>query len=541
MKKYLCFVLSFLVWMMASGTVYGQESIIPGAEEHVNIEIIVNVIGNTDASDVEEHIRRANEILNKFNINLEVKKINRNVKVGDNDGNLTEAEGDQAQQDGESEIENTFQDEDGSWTGKGMKVTLANNTWTEQPNNNGWARHRNPVVFAEEGDPCVGNIIAHELVHALTVTDHRNDPNNLMNPTTPRGGEIDPCDLREIWPHAIRRGERYWVIDFPPIEPSDSDVLLCSHDGTSRAIHAQAGIFDDHGDVFPLSSHPAVRAADITEVSVYAPRPQDPTSYATIEVDLDGLFFVDSFFDVTYEIDFDTDPITLNPEFRVLLHVFNGEAGLQAEAQYIDLFGGSTLPLPVDVHMNEKFDVDGAGNKIPWSSSLETTIPIELVQLNLQSVVPIAVTARSQMTIVDLPDSFTDVTESAPLKVRIPCDSPRLCFTRSGVVGSGFPMDIGEVEILLDGMPVGSAFPDSNDKFVFEIPPDVLAPWAGEDVLVRARQIVPTGDPDLLEFRSAYGHLHYCPGGRLSSDINGDCKTDLKDVYDISKNWLAGT
>jgi hypothetical protein len=74
---------------------------VAAAEEWVDIDVVVNIIDASDANNVDAIIKRANEILKQAHIRLIVKKTNRNVNVGNGDGNLTADEGDTAQEDGQ--------------------------------------------------------------------------------------------------------------------------------------------------------------------------------------------------------------------------------------------------------------------------------------------------------------------------------------------------------------------------------------------------------------------------------------------------------
>ena len=116
---------------------------------------------------------------------------------GDGDGKLNGKEGNTATDDGQKELDNTFKDKDGKWNGKGIKITVADDCWNEEPNTIGWSIHHVPVVVVEgNGDAKTdGGTIAHELIHALTATEHSDDPNNVMYPTD-EGGTFRDCRPR---------------------------------------------------------------------------------------------------------------------------------------------------------------------------------------------------------------------------------------------------------------------------------------------------------------------------------------------------------
>ncbi|NQT00553.1 MAG: matrixin family metalloprotease [Planctomycetes bacterium] len=180
---------------------------ISAAAEWVDIPVVVNIIDASDANNVDDAIKKANDILAGAHIRLIVKKTNKNVNVGNNDGDLTADEGNTAQGNGETELRNV------AGAGKGIKITIADDVWTEESATNGWSIHRNPVVFAETDDPnTMGNVIAHEIGHSLTINGHSNDPNNVMYPTTPRGVNWDPNDVNEIFTNAKKRGTAYFIV-----------------------------------------------------------------------------------------------------------------------------------------------------------------------------------------------------------------------------------------------------------------------------------------------------------------------------------------
>ena len=109
-----------------------------------------------------------------------MKKVNKDFKTGNGDANLTDAEGYDALEEGKKELAKVF------GAGKGIKITIAEDVWTEEPNTDGWSVHRNPVLFAETyADPnTMGNVTAHEFGHVFTLQHRENDANNLMYPYT---------------------------------------------------------------------------------------------------------------------------------------------------------------------------------------------------------------------------------------------------------------------------------------------------------------------------------------------------------------------
>ncbi|MHC4735566.1 MAG: hypothetical protein ACYTDW_14095, partial [Planctomycetota bacterium] len=277
------------------------------------------------ASKVDEAIKKANEILKQAKIRLIVKKTNPDVNVGNGDGNLTENEGDRAQKDGQTELDKV------AGAGKGIKITIADDVWTEEPATNGWCIHGNPVVFVETDDAdTMGNVIAHEIIHSLTVSGHSTDSNDVMYPYTPRGTDVRPSDVNEIRTSARTRGSSRWELPIP--WPWLGPVALPI--GVNYSIDGHGAILDAFSDLLivdPMGlitnpDDPSIQYADLREIVIFADEPFDPLSTVTLQIQLGGppaVFPVESFFDVY----FDLNPINPGAEGIVQFQVIGGFPG----------------------------------------------------------------------------------------------------------------------------------------------------------------------------------------------------------------------
>ena len=458
---FLCFI--FLLPVLSA------KADIPAAEEWVDIPVVVNIIDASDANNVDAAIKKANKILAGAHIRLIVKKTNKNVNVGNNDGNLTSGEGDTAQNDGETELRNV------AGAGKGIKITIADDVWTERSTTNGWAVHRNPVIFAEtSSDPnTMGNVIAHEIGHSLTISGHSTDPNNLMYPSTPRGVNWDPNDVNEIFGNAKKRGRAYFIVPRTMgsvMIPAGLDYSIDAHGAILDGFHDL--LIDDFLGTVDDPNDPSIQYADLRGITLFADEPLDPSSTCTLEIQLGDappFFAGDSFFDVF--IDF--DPMSPGPETAILINVPPFGSPMATHQQVIGSFDGfyeygpeTILPPPI-IHENQKFD---GGTPIIDNRSLEITLPIELVSLSLRSVEPIIISG--QTFVVDFrngqssPMFLEDFIDPFEFDFTNPNQGPGISFIPSGISGFGFTGDSG-VGIELDGELFDSTVTKSDGTFMY--------------------------------------------------------------------------
>lgn len=546
-----------IIFCISLSPILSARADIPAAEEWVDIPVVVNIIDASDASNVDAIIKRANEILKQAHIRLVVKKTNKNVNVGDGDGDLTEDEGNTAQKEGQKELDKVC------GAGKGIKITIADDVWVEEPNTTGWAVHRNPVIFVEpDTDPNArGRTAAHETCHIFTLYDtfDINDINDLMYGYAGGGTTLGPNDVNEIFDNAKKRGKPYFVM--PRVPPGGAVAIPC---GVDFSIDSHGAILDDFSDLtiddpYGIITGPddqSIQYADVREVILFGDEPFDPNSTITLEIQLGGAtpdFPADSFFDVF----FDLDPA--NPDFEGMILIDIGSTVIIdniggmviPKARWLDLLTGTYVELPPPIiHENQKFDIGDPD--VIVSRSVHVNIPTELVSMSLVSTHPITVQVNSatndyrEPSLPELPIWLDDYTEPFEFGLTQPCTCPGIKFSSIPVAdteptnppsiavwGCGFTGDVG---IELDGQSIGMADADVDGKFTYVID-TTLELQAGVHSVI-AKEFDDSG-PTGANY--AIGYFNHCPEGEAVGDLDGDCDVDFYDFAIIANNWLKGT
>jgi hypothetical protein len=73
----------------------------------INVEVVINIVGDSNSANVEKALKKANDILGQAGIKLVPVKVNDPFKVGNNDNKLTDAEGYDSVDKGEEELNST--------------------------------------------------------------------------------------------------------------------------------------------------------------------------------------------------------------------------------------------------------------------------------------------------------------------------------------------------------------------------------------------------------------------------------------------------
>ncbi len=525
--------------------VLNAQADVPAAEEWVDIPVVVNIIDASDASNVDDAIKKANEILKQAHIRLVVKKTNNNVNVGNGDPNLTEAEGDTAQEDGQKELDKVC------GAGKGIKITVADDCWTEDPNTVAWSIHRNPVIIIEPDADAneMGETITHELLHSLTVTAHSNDVNDVMYPTEAGNGIINPNDVNEIFPNAKKRGKPYFIV--PRVLPGRPVAIPA---GIDYSIDIHGAILDSFFDVFCEASSfdpcdPNFGYADLREISIFSDCDNGlliPGTVIYYSIQLGGDFPADSFFDVFMDTSIDYDPVP-DIDAMIHMHIWGNpyDPNIYTEATFENLKTGEVNDLELIVHENHKFD--GSEGPILDNHSLEVPIPADFFGPGsdpFDGIIYLSSNAHDErlgmVPMIDDAEGFA----YGPSKG---CGDPQVCFVGSsddggeeglfGIFGSGFPPNTS-VNVWLDGELLGTTETDIEGS---------VTSWWSNDTLedgmracqLSAELIDPT-EPDSISYVNAIGYFVYCPGGEVEGDLDGDCDVDLHDFAKLANNWLAG-
>jgi hypothetical protein len=275
---------------------------------------------------------------------------------------------------------------------------------------------------------------------------------------------------------------------------------------------------------------------------MFCDEPFAPNGELIIELQLGGTFpefFVDSFFDVYFDINLDQP----GPEAMAGIHVFGDQGILETEAMWQE-FGSDQLDLelpPPVIRQNRRFD---AGNDPIVNNSVEVTVPIELVQLDLVSIAPIIVDGQSfaidyQGGFSRPPSEISDQTELFEISLTDTCPCPGITFTapqvpepmnppgprKTIISGCGFTGDIG---IELDGLLIGIATANEKGGFIYVTDPAFELECGIHAVI--ARELDDSG-PDGANH--AIGFFLYCPDG-------GDCE-DCRLEPELDDTGLTGT
>ncbi len=526
MKRFIIFLITLICFFAVCDCMAGN-----AAEEWIDVPVVVNVVDNSDSSGVADAIKKANEYLAQAKIRLYVVDTNKPYNVGDNNGDLTEDEGDDAQDDGEKEVE------DKCGAGKGLKLTIADDVWTEEPNTAGWAVHGNPVVFVEpEADANkMGRTVAHEFAHSLTLDYDLygpNDINSLMYGYTDGNTTLDANEIEEIRKGARKRGHPYFIV---PVNPSGGVAVP---PGVDFSINAYGALLDDFGDLIVTGgpSDPNLGFADIHSVSMFCGKPGQAD--VELSIQLDGTFAVDSFFDVTYDIN-------IPPDKKVQVNVYTTVGPGVFDANAILWDPGPGIVLPVEIKLNHKHAGLGPGSSTPENHQLDVNIPIDFFGPGSDPFEGQVAFSASSSGSLDGPMGHRDFedldTPVGQYKLSDVCPCPGLMFSTfedgvsTDISGCGFT-EGQMVEVSIDGEPVGATIAGPEGEFNLRRVPDKLEEPGYQYCRVEA--VGYSMDGMMTVTTRAIGFLTTLDP--IQGDIDGDRDVDLVDFSKLANNWLQG-
>jgi len=460
-------------------------------EEWIDIPVVVNVIGTSDSSNVDEAVRKANEILAGAHIRLIVIKTIADVQIGNGDESLDETERKEAKEYGRQELANIC------GAGKGIKITVADDVWEEEPGVRGWTVLRKPVVFVEPDEPnTMGNVTAHVIGHSLGIEDHHPDPNNIMYESIPRGSDWDPNDVNEIlgnathgygWHMSIFKpanmvklvlGQPDWLLD-----PDDGLLfrrLLVLSDlaGKTVTLKGLAAKLDDFYDPNIVSdpcamiagpNTPSVQYADLRRILLYCDNPFDPNGETHLEIELGGpwpdTFDANSFFDV-----FVSEPND-NPvgRFHIEIGTNIGESGYWEDYNTAEIVTLDTQLLADFVIDGLESDVDG--HRIVATGQIGLTDftgpgDAESFKIWVES------TTKDYRVPGQPPIIIEDFTEPFEYSLAQTWIGPSMGFVPWGVAGWAFGSD-KEIGIELDSEAIGTTTTKSDGSFIWFMDPEL--------------------------------------------------------------------
>lgn len=516
------------------------------AQDPINVEAVVNIVDSSDDSKVAEAMKKANEILGQAGIKLVPVKVNKPYTTGDGNGNLTDAEGTAAVGEGEDELDDTC------GSGNGLKVNIADDVWVEKPSTNGWAIHRRPVVFTEpDSDPNVmGNTIAHEVCHSLTLGKDTYDPNdkdNLLYGYTSRGTSLTEDQIAEI-----RKGAKKRV-------PSWLGRNI--RRAWKWITKAGQALLDELNDIMvggvPVNiiGFAQLNFLDVRTVEVSCENPDAPGSELIVEINPQGAYPPDSFFDVFYRIDFDANQDMI-PDGRLTMHVWREPSvpgQLFAEATY-DTFAGALWPVPLQVHTNERHYTPAEGMPyIPviFNNTLEAALPLTMMDIDGTAFLDGIGVNTMMEAIIHSPIGFlmpgnvvTDEIAPMVVKAESPCACREVHMISSGqaesdpqwpdkpqyvdVIGCDFAGDVG-LYINDEPMGVGVAGPDGDVSIRAEV-----GGLAQGTYTVMLQELFDETTPTRADW--AIGYLDLRPV--IEGDVDDDGHVNLVDFAMLAENWL---
>jgi hypothetical protein len=539
-------VLCLCLALCATGDVYGAET--------VTVPVIVNVVGDTNAGDVEAAVEEASDILGQAGVSLDLAEINTNVQYGNGDSSLTAAEGNTAALLGEGELY-------GHWgSGTGLKITVAGDVWTEEPGTAGWAVHEDQVAFVapDPNSKEMGRTIAHELAHLLTLNYDLNDvnsdePNRLMWYQTGGGILLDANEINEIFPMARIRG-RPKFIPWKPVPRKKRrlwkgwDHLIDGRGWNLDSIFDQISTGAGFDPCDPNWGCGALRTA-----GMYWEKPLDPCDNILFKIRVRERFEVDSFFDVMFKVGIDSDP---DPEAdaELSMHVYARppDTNLYGDASFNNYETG--LLVPVELTINENYKFGAESGPILENHSLWCAVPSGYFEPGSD---PFDGGVCSVNSVATFPDDgfdtnypITDQTELFEFVVGWnddPCETsneqemgvfvPEGDTGKLGIAASGFPP--GSIaRIMLNGQEVGLADVALNGTVMTTIP----EPPAGENYTCKlVGEVIDPVDPNITRYTTARAYFRICPDGPADGDLDADCDVDFLDFAIFADEWLVGT
>ena len=575
---------AFFIYLLPSFSALAQTHV----EEWVDIPVVVNIVGTSDSTNVDEAIKRANEILAGAHIRLIVIKSIHNVDIGDGDEILTEDERKEAKEYGQQELANIC------GAGKGIKITVADDVWAEEPSVRGWTVLRKPVVFVEPDDPnTMGNVTAHVIGHSLGIEDHHPDPNNIMYELIPRGSDWDPNDANEVfYDHATRRSYRFAIFrpenifkfllgrpdmtlftddlpehgfeyfqEFPVWGP----LAVTLRGGFSAGVDLGVGYdtrgveqfresgnpldlingcffsdldtFNDQGINDPCGvitdpNDPTIEYTDLREVYLFRRNPFDPNGESRLEIELGGpwndTFDANSFFDI-----FVSEPND-NPvgRFHIEIGTHIGESGY-----WENFASGDTVTLLVQVKDDTVIDgpieiIDGHRVVGTGPNSLPGLVGPGSSE-SFQVRVELTTEDYRQPTLP--PIVVRDFVGPFEFPLIHTLEGPCISFVPGGIAGWAFGAD-KDVGIELDCETIGTTTTKSDGSFIWFMDPEAELESGPHAVIVKELDDSgPTG--------AAYatGYFRYCPEGPVAGDFDNDCDVDFHDFAIFANDWLKGT
>lgn len=529
------------------------------AETATRIPLTINIVEGCDVSDEEINavVEEANQIMKRYMISYEVKKVNRNVAGAGSDGKITSTEEHGLVTGAMNEIRQS----DGSY--KGMKVFYGNEL--REPNYYGMAYHADnggqwysvPVVFMKKRPGTTqtdykekGNDLAHELAHSLTLVGkkpvagslagesdnwgHMTNPldsDNLMyqyNGGTPptrvvRGGNLAPEQIKEIKENAKRFGKNYVVT------PSDEFY---------KAMHPQNEIIYNHEPRTLWVDNPAETYTldlynDLAFGYIYAE--SVTAGMMDIVINLAGAFPAGLPVNTQICINMDTDNnittgSSLGFDKSIIIDLLEIYPTVNTMAAVHNIDGTLIDFVPIAFLEQTKALCDVSDPDLlaqsqiqPFTDTVFIQFPSHWLDITADQI-PVTISLHNNLTPADDETSFIFET-TAQNEPHIFLESNVITPTDSIIItGSNYTPD-EPVEIYLDDDLIFAAIADSEGCFFAELPYPAGLEFGRYFISARdtTRRISDFGIITLIH---------------LAGDIDFNHSVNLEDIVYIAQNWL---
>ena len=505
-----------------------------------HIPVVINCVGSTDPNCVAALIKKANAKLKKANIKLEVKQVNKNVNVGNGDNKVNEGELYDLKHKGKKELAKVIKDKKGKWTGKGLKIYIADDIWEEKPDKTNWIWRYAQCIGAEKTiDP---DLLA-ELIRRFF------NPEKIYDPTYTEGAKAEERKEAKAVGNKVK-------VENKNVK-SDGTVTSGSN---SNEVCARAAILDSLYDtVGPIDPcNPMYGYADIVDVTVESSDLSRADGQTVIRMSLNGVFpgtdpnpmlppNPPRMFTADYQINIQYPDTTIGMiNTRIWRDFPDGE--LRTNSWYEGPLGGfvgealildaelCTDPNDEDYLTNHVIELTVSNDNFfePGSEPFE-----EQVVLSAQAMVE-----DEGLIIEDQAADYETAEATAELVFTLPHERPTISliapgpdeFSR-GLAVTGISEPFTEFEIILDGNSVGFTTADEFGDYLYYL--DSMLPLQANQL--HELQITAQQEfiPDQTNITSADVEFIF-EAQPLAGDIDGDDDVDFTDFALLAQNWLQG-
>jgi len=237
-----------------------------------HIPVVINCVGSTDPNCVAALIKKANAKLKKANIKLEVKKVNTNVNVGNGDNKINEDELFDLEHKGKKELAKVIKDKKGKWTGKGIKIYIADDIWEEKPDKTNWIWRHAQCIGAES---TINPDLLAELIRRFF------NPEKIYDPTYTEGAKAEERKEAKAVGNKVKVKNKNVKSDGTVTSGSNSNEV-CARAAILDSLYDTVGPIDPCNQMYGY--------ADIVDVTVESSDLSRADGQTVIRMSLNGVF-----------------------------------------------------------------------------------------------------------------------------------------------------------------------------------------------------------------------------------------------------------